>query len=314
MAQTTSSAKVAMIYGASALGQMIPPLYVFASGTNEEALREEDLLHASFFTAEEGKVTAAIKLAWLTTTFLPFLKQQRALHGFLDAVLIADRDATHLQVDFIRSCREHQIHLLIPSETSTSFLQPLHETVVPKINAVLQRAEITTPLAFLKSHQPAALKAFSTDAIVNGFVQTGAWPLSESVVREREARGRAAETALLALTKKKKREEEALAEEKRRNKENVQLNRKEEGGDQDGLLRDALFELERLGSSVVRIEKEAAPIIEQRDVSDEWDTEEVRKMYKKARKACFDSVMLLERYKTATNHLERLIQFKEHHE
>lgn len=115
-----SKASVSIMMSATADGNLLPPYVVYKAQNLYDTWREHGPPGARFNRSQSGWFDAVLFEDWIKTIVLPHFKGKEG-----KKVLIGDNLSSHLSLDAIKLCYEHDISFVFLPTNSTHLTQPL---------------------------------------------------------------------------------------------------------------------------------------------------------------------------------------------
>ena len=145
-----------------------------------------------FTSTASGWTNHELALDWLTRVF-DCATKHKARNGHEPCLLLLDGHISHINIDFLKRCHKHNIHVCAYPPHTTHRLQPLDASVFALLAAYYSQEldnwiQATQGLCkmnkaqFYKLFKPAFEKAFTKENIALGWQQTGLYLLDPAVV------------------------------------------------------------------------------------------------------------------------------------
>ncbi|KAJ8911107.1 hypothetical protein NQ315_003369 [Exocentrus adspersus] len=176
---------VTMCCSINAIGQTIPPFYIFPRVNFREIMLKGGPTGCKGAAHPSGWMTSEIFLIFFKH-FLEYAKPSKERH----ILVIFDNHDSHIQIDLINLARENNVILLTLPPHSSHKLQPLDVSVCGPLknyfNSAAESMMLRNPGKPIQIYDIPGLskgaleKAFTPSNIVSGFKRTGIYPFNEN--------------------------------------------------------------------------------------------------------------------------------------
>lgn len=166
----------------NAAGQIIKPLIIFKGRAPQTTWFEGDTPDWMYTTSENGWTANRIALGWLQQIYIPETSKECSRHR----MLIMDGHGSHIDIEFLWLCKQHNIQLLFLPAHSSHVLQPLDLGVFSPLKtryrkgiaelASLDDAAPVKKQRFLSLYNLARTEALTSRVIRSGWSATGLCP------------------------------------------------------------------------------------------------------------------------------------------
>jgi hypothetical protein len=180
---------VSIIESVSATGRKLRCMVIFkGKSLHTTWFPSESVPDWIYTTSENGWTANVIGLEWLRRIYIPETTPDPGRHR----MLILDGHGSHVDIEFMWECRQHQIHLLyLPAHTS-HLLQPLDlapfSVIKSKYRHQIQELSLIDDAApvkkerFISSYHQARVNGLSDRVIRAGWRATGLAPYNPDIV------------------------------------------------------------------------------------------------------------------------------------
>ena len=171
---------VSVVEASSADGQSIQPLVIFKGKYPQSSWFEAgEVSDWEYTTSENGWTSNGIGLNWLKVIFLPETAPRDGGHR----MLVMDGHGSHIAIDFLWLCKQHDVQLVFLPPYSSYLLQPLDLAVFSSMKAhycsaiaelsYLDDAAPVKKRQFVKAYSEACTKALELCEVRNGWKAAG---------------------------------------------------------------------------------------------------------------------------------------------
>ncbi|KAG8328582.1 hypothetical protein J6590_108290 [Homalodisca vitripennis] len=175
-----------VICAMSASGNFIPPAIVFARKRLKQELLNGAPTEAVMFCSDSGYSNSEIFLEWLKHF-------QTHIHSSKDnpVLLVMDNHASHISINAVNFCRDHEIYLLTIPPHSSHKLQPLDKCFFKPLKdffaQMCDQWMVNNPGRVITQFQISELlgeaypKAATMGRGINGFKECGIYPINKYI-------------------------------------------------------------------------------------------------------------------------------------
>lgn len=209
----TSKTNISVMMAAAADGTILPPYTVYKAKHLYDTWTEGGINGAGYNRNQSGWFDLAMFESWFNEILLPYAKKLDGLK-----VLICDNLSSHLSLNVIKLCQEHEILFVLLPPNSTHLCQPLDVAFFRPLKAawrrVLDEWKIHNKGVIQKSAFPRLLKetfekigTSSKSNVISGFRKAGIVPFCPdeviSLIPDEEDDSRSEETSWAASFEQK---------------------------------------------------------------------------------------------------------------
>lgn len=186
-----SKSSTSIMYAGSAAGDILPVYVVYKATNMYDTWTQGGPPLARYNRTVSGWFDGDTFEDWINTIVIPYFQNKLG-----KKILIGDNLSSHLSIDAIKKCRDHNIHFVFLPSNSTHLTQPLDVAFFRPLKmawrdilATWKENDGRKETAIPKSVFPRLLKKLSDkislnagNSIIAGFKKTGLHPLNRNVV------------------------------------------------------------------------------------------------------------------------------------
>ena len=180
-----SKDQITCLCAASAAGDMLPPMHIFAGERFRFNPMAGCVTDAYFGRSRNGWITTELFYGWLANHFAKKVIVR-------PVVLLVDGHSSHIDLEVSKFCRENQILLFCLPPHSSHILQPLDVGFFRSLKAAWSKAcsgfrashpgESVSRESFAKVFREAWIASVKMSVLVNAFRESGLCPLNSQAV------------------------------------------------------------------------------------------------------------------------------------
>ena len=179
---------------ASATGQALPPMVIFAGKKFNHTLSEGEIPGTLYGVSDSGWMDHELFALWFSSHFLQHAVSSRPL------LLLLDGHSSHYTLELIQTAADHDVVIFCLPPHTTADTQPLDTSVFGPLKTYWSEAcrhymfdnpgRIITKFQFSNLFSHAWSKGMSIENIVSGFRSTGIYPFNPNAILDKVVRSR----------------------------------------------------------------------------------------------------------------------------
>lgn len=187
---TDKGAITTVIAAGNALGNTVPPYFVFKGKKMFESLKDGALPGSTFTLTESGWSNGEVFKDYVQNHLIKFLPNRNADEHVL---LLYDGHNSHISVPLIEFALENKIVLFVLPPHTSHILQPLDVAVFKPLKTHFHNechklmrktpGEVITRYHITRLISTAYMKAFTPENLTSSFRKTGIFPLNKNAVK-----------------------------------------------------------------------------------------------------------------------------------